>query len=93
MTADQHGHARPDTADMRAALATARAILADDKPGAHQAAATGACPACTTLAALSFAFNLTATLAGEQIGLSRQLATTMLAAVQHAEADLRAAGN
>ena len=87
-----HDHARPDTADMRAALATARAILTDD-PGAHQAAATGTCPACTTLAAMSFAFNLTATLASEQLGLSRQLATTMLAAVQHAEADLRAAGN
>jgi hypothetical protein len=90
---DDHDHARPDTADMRAALATARAILAGDKPGAHQAATAGTCPACTTLAALSFAFNLTATLAGEQIGLSQPLASVMLAAVQTAEADLRAAGN
>jgi hypothetical protein len=78
---------------MRAALATARAILTGDDPAAHQTAASGACTACTTVAALSFGFNLTATLAGEQVGLSRQLASTMLAAVQAAEADLRAAGN
>ncbi len=88
-----HGHARPGTADMRAALAVARAILTGDDPAAHDAAASGTCLACTTVAAVSFGFSLTATLAGEQIGLSRQLATTMLAAVQATEAELRAAGN
>lgn len=89
----QHGHARPDTADMRASLAVARAILTDDDPAAHQAAASGTCPECTVVAAVSFGFNLAATLAGEQVGVSQPLASVMLAAVEDTERELRAAGN
>ena len=91
MTGD---HARPDTADMRAVLATARAILAGADHGtAHAAAATGTCPACTTVAGISFGISLAATLAGEQIGVSPELASAMLAAVEATENELRAAGN
>ena len=42
-----HDHDRPDTADMRAALATARAILDGASHGTtHQAAEGGSCAAC-----------------------------------------------
>ncbi len=88
-----HDHARPDTADMRASLAVARAILTGDDPTAHQAAASGTCPECTVVAAVSFGFNLVATLAGEQVGVSQPLASVMLAAVEDTERELRAAGN
>ena len=93
MTTDPHDHARPGQADLRAVLNTARAILTGDDQAAHQAAAAGTCPACTTVAATSFGFSLAATLAGEQLGVSRQLAAAMLAAVQAAQAELDAAPN
>ncbi len=87
MTSDQHGH-RPDPADMHAALATARAMLTGDDPAAHDAAATGTCPACTTLAALSLAFNITSTLAGEEAFNSGKLAHALYAAIEQAEREL-----
>ena len=45
------------------------------------------------MAAVSFGFNLVATLAGEQVGVSQPLASVMLAAVEDTERELRAAGN
>ena len=84
---------RPDTADLRAVLAVARAVLTGDDPAAHQAAATGTCPACTTVAAVSFGFSLAATLAGEQVGVSPELARVLLAAVDAATRELGTAPN
>jgi hypothetical protein len=91
---DDHDHARPDTADMRAALGTARAILTGASPDdVHEAASAGSCPACTAAAGVSFGITLASTLAGEKLGVSPELAHVMLAAVEATEAELRAAGN
>jgi hypothetical protein len=84
----QHGHARPSAADMRASLAAARAMLTGDDPAAHDAAQGGHCAACTTLAALSLAFNITSTLAGEEAFNSGKLAHALYAAVEQAEREL-----
>jgi hypothetical protein len=93
MTAEPHEH-RPGLADQRAVLATARLILTGADHGtAHAAAATGTCPACTAVAGISFGISLAATLAGEQIGVSQELASAMLAAVDAAEGAVRSAGN
>jgi hypothetical protein len=80
---------RPSPADMRAVLATARAILLAEDEAAHDAASAGTCAACTTMAAVSFGFALASTMAGEKTGVSPQLARVMLAAVNAAEAELR----
>ena len=96
MTSD---HARPGPADMRAALATARAVLSGADEAAHEAAQGGSCPACTTKAAVSFGFALASTMASvaaEQKAppmISPEVAAAMLAAVDAADAELRSSGN
>ena len=93
MTTAPHDHARPGLADMRAALAAYRALLTTADLGAiHQAAQGGACPACTTVAAVTFAHALASELAGAGF-VSGPLAARLLAAVTSAEADITAAGN
>jgi hypothetical protein len=42
---------------------------------------------------MTFGFALTSTLAGEQVSVSPQMASVMLAAVEAAERELRAAPN
>jgi hypothetical protein len=87
-------HARPDTADMRAGLATARAILDGADPGAaHQAAETGACPACVAVAGINLMISIVATLAGDQGFVSERSRRAMLAAVEAAERDLDSGPN
>lgn len=94
MTGHPHDHARPDTADMRASLAAARAILdGASHATAHQAAQTGTCPACTAIAGISFVIATASTLAGDKVFVSEPVRQAMLAAVDAAEAELRAAGN
>ena len=90
---DDHDHARPGRADQLAALATLRAVLTGDDPGAHDAAASGACPACTAIAVASFAAAHLSTLAGDTVLVGEPTRYVMLAAVDAAEAELRAAFN
>lgn len=78
---------------MRAALATARAQLLGDDQAAHEAAASGSCPQCTTLAATSFALTIASTALGDKTLMSESVRRAMLAAVDVTEAELRAAGN
>jgi hypothetical protein len=92
-TGDPHEHARPGLDDMRAALATARAILLGDDPGAHAAAGSGSCPACTAMAGISFGITLGSIALGDAAFVSEPVRGAMLAAVDAAEAELRAAPN
>jgi hypothetical protein len=92
-TGDPHEHARPGLADMRAALTTARAILLGDDQAAHDAASAGSCPACTALAGISFGITLASTIAGDKTLVSEPVRAACLAAVDAAEAELRAAPN
>src|SRR5690242_17091911 len=67
MTGDQHDH-RPGVAEQRAVLRVNRAVLLD--PGtdaAHQAAGTGTCGQCTTVAAVSFGIALAEQLTAELV--------------------------
>ncbi len=89
----QHGHARPSAADMRASLRTARAVLLGDDPGARAAAGSGSCPACTALAGISFGVTLASELTGDTAFVSERSRRAMLAAIDAAERELRAAGN
>jgi len=89
-----HDHARPDTADMRAALATARAILTGADHGtAHAAAETGTCPACAAVAGISHQITTTSTLLGDKTFVSERTRLVLLAAIDASEAELRAADN
>lgn len=92
-TGDPHEHARPGLDDMRAALRVVRAQLTGDDPAAHAAAAAGTCPACTTLAATSFGITLGSIALGDAAFVSEPVRGAMLAAVDAAEAELRAAPN
>ena len=77
---------------MRAALAVARAILTGDDPAAHDAAASGTCPTCTTVAAMSFGFIARPPCWPASAAVRvRAGPRAMLAAVDAAEAELRAA--
>jgi len=91
MTAE-HDHARPDTDDMLASLDVARAVLLGDDAAAHAAAATGTCPACTTIAATSFGITLASTLLGETF-LTDRTRRAMLAAVEAARREIDTAPN
>ena len=84
---------RPDLTAQRAVLATARAILLGADQDAHTAAETGTCPACTTMAALSFGFALVSTFQGEQISVSGPLRAQLLAAVEAARREIDGAPN
>lgn len=88
-----HDHARPDLADQWAAVRIARAMLTGDDPAAHDAASAGTCPACTTLAATSFGIMLASRAYGDTALVSEPSLRAMLAAVDAAETELRAAGN
>lgn len=89
-----HDHARPDLTDMRAVLVTARAILdGADHGTAHQAAETGACPACVAVAGISFGITLASTVGGDKAFVSEPLRRAMLAAVDAAQAELDGAQN
>jgi hypothetical protein len=92
-TADLHEHARPGPADMRAALAAARAILLRDDQAAHDAASAGTCPACTVMAGISFGIMLASTALGDAAFVSEPARLACLAAVDAAEGELRAAPN
>ena len=93
MSDSQHDHTRPGITEQRAVLATARAVLNVDPAAAHQAAGSGACDACTVVAAVSFGFAMVASAAGEMTGLSEPLRVQLPAAIDAAEAELRAAPN
>lgn len=87
-------HDRPGIADQLAALAMARATLGGADPAAvRQAAGDRACPACTAVAGVSLGITLAATLAGEKLGVSPELARVMLAGVDALEAELRGMSN
>lgn len=94
MSDDLHDHARPDLADMRAVLATARAILdGTDHGTAAQAAEGGSCPACVAAAGISFGITLASTVAGDTAFVSEPVRARLLAAVDAAQAELDAAPN
>ena len=88
-----HDHDHPDRADMRATLATCRAVLDLDPATAHQAAGSGTCPQCTVIAAVSFGFSLAASAAGEMIGLSEPLRARLAAAIDAAQRELDTGSN
>jgi hypothetical protein len=88
-----HDPARPDISSQRAVLATARAILTGAGPEvAHDGASSGACQACTTVAAVQFGFALAAELAGAGF-VSGPLRARLLEAVKSAQAELDSMGN
>ena len=93
MTDDHHDHARPDLADQRAALATARAVLNGDPEAAHDAAGSGSCEACTVIAAAQFGFALVAQFTGERMFVSEGLRVQLLAVVDATERELNSAPN
>jgi hypothetical protein len=89
-----HDHDRPGIPDQQAALRAYRVLLTTaDLAAVHQAATgTGTCPACTVVAAVTFAHTLASELAGA--GFTQgHLAARLLAVVQATEAELRRAGN
>jgi hypothetical protein len=88
-----HDHARPSLDDQRAALDTASAILLRADHDAHQAAATGSCPQCTTIAGISFVITVTSTMAGDQMFVSERTRLALLAAVEAAQRELDARAN
>jgi hypothetical protein len=84
-----HDHARPGIPEQRAALAVARAVILGADTDAHEAAAVdGACPACTTIAGISFGFAVAATIAGETGLMSQAMRLRLLAAVKATQAEL-----
>ena len=88
MTCDRY---RPGIPDQRAVLAAYRAVLHGDNDAARQAAAAGTCPACTTVAAVSFALTIAQELAGAGF-VNGPLAPWLLGVITETEAELRAAG-
>ena len=92
---DQHDPSRPDLSAQRAVLATVRAVLdgADPKT-AHEAAAVYEveCPACATVAAVSFGIMLAQELAGAGF-VNGPLRPRLLAVVDAAQADLESGLN
>jgi hypothetical protein len=86
-------HARPDLADQRAVLTTARAVLAADPGAAHQAAGSGSCEACTVVAALQLGFALVAQFTGERMFVSEGLRLQLAAAIDATQAELDAGSN
>ena len=89
-----HNYSSPDV--QRAVLATARAVLGADLDAAHEAAEqvrwTGACPDCMTVTAVQLGLALCASLAGQPF-VTGELHARLAAAIDAAEAELRAAPN
>jgi hypothetical protein len=82
----------PSVADLRATLATARAVLAADPGAAHDAAATGSCAACTVIASIQFGYTLAVELAGAGF-VTGPLRDRLQAAIDTAQAELDAGLN
>ena len=93
MTTEPHDHHRPDTADMLASLAAARHILLGQDQAAHDTAEAGTCPACTTIAGASFMITTVSTILGDKVAVSERTRQVLLAAIDAAEAEIRAAPN
>jgi hypothetical protein len=95
MNDNPHDHARPDLAAQQTALHVARAILdgADLKTAHEAATGGGSCPACVAVAGISFGITLASTLAGDKTFTSEPVRGALLAAVDAAERELRAAPN
>ena len=95
MTTKPHDHdPRPDTADMRAALATTRAALnGADHGTTHQAAEGGTCPVCVAVAGISFGITMASTVAGDPMFVSEPVRLALLAMVDAAEQELGGASN
>jgi hypothetical protein len=91
MTSDPHGY-RPGIPDQRAVLAAYRAVLHGDNDAAHTAAGAGTCPACTTVAAVSFALTIAQELAGAGF-VNGPLRARLLDVITSTEDELRRAGN
>ncbi len=91
---DGHDHARPGRADQLAVTAVAANILTGTDPAVVHDRATppGTCPACTIVTAVQLGFGCCTALAGLDF-MTEELRAQLLAFVQHAEAELRAAGN
>ena len=87
-------HIRPAVADQLAVTAVAAAILTGGDPAVVHDLATppGTCPACTIVTAVQLGFGSCTALAGLDF-MTEELRVQLLAFVQHAEAELRAAGN
>ena len=92
-TSDQHDRYRPGIADQLAVLAAARAILTTaDNDAAHQAAGSGSCPSCTTVAAIWLGITIAQQLAGAGFA-DGPLAPRLLDMITETERELRAAPN
>ena len=90
----EHDHDRPGTADMRAALATTRAILdGASHDTTHRAAEGGSCAACVAAAGISFGITMGSTLAGDTAFVSEPVRQAMLDMVGAAEDELRGSAN
>jgi hypothetical protein len=88
-----HDPARPGIPDQLAALSAYRALLTTaDLAAVHEAASSGACDLCTTVAAVTFAYTLAQELAGAGF-VQGHLAARLLAVVQDTEDELRRSGN
>lgn len=90
---EPHGHARPDAADMKAALRATRAIVGGADPAAHEAAGGGTCCCCTALAGISFVCTVVSTVLGDEAFMSERTRQVILAAIDAAEGELRGSAN
>jgi hypothetical protein len=74
-------------------IATALAVLASDPGAAHKAAVPpGTCPACVVIASIQLGYALCASLTGAPF-VTGELHARLLAVVEAADNELRAAGN
>ena len=92
MSDSPHDH-RPGIADMRAALLATRAILDRADDTAHEAAEGGSCPACTTMAGISYGTTLASTMAGDTAFMSEPVRLQLLAMVDATLRDLDTGSN
>ena len=94
MTGAPHDHAQPGTAEQRAVLMVAHAILNGANAEVIHACATvsGACPSCTAVAAVQLAFALAAAVDG-QAWVTEELRARLTALLDAAQAELGSAPN
>ena len=86
-------HGRPATGDQLATLAAYRAVLTSASYDVqHHSAATGDCPACTTVAAVHFGITIAQQLAGAGF-VNGPLIPQLLAWIDDTEAELRRSQN
>ena len=91
MTRD-HDHSRPNRAAQLATMALMHALIADDRDAIRRAAIAGGCPACNAVAAATWGLAFVQSATG-QPGMTPELASVVLAAVEVTERELRSAGN